>query len=216
MHPIILTYFRILKNCLASIPLEQFFFVNNENNEFAMNKNKNESLISASDENERNIKAMKCLACGKSFANSINFKNHLRSHFDADFQFCHICGVLLSSKKLKKHLECHVEDQQEDTKLVKIYSCRYCGLAFDKSNNRTSHEQRIHKDKKGIYDNFRCAECHSIFLTQEQLREHSFEHFNGKIHCCDFPGCLRYFKKGKLLTIHKRCHYEPQVKCLGK
>lgn len=161
---------------------------------------------------------MACNVCGRSYENSNSLKNDLRSHFDDSSNniFCHVCGKNLSLRKLK-HLQSHEERQEKEKKSVKVYSCRYCGLNFDKLNNRSSHE-RTHKDKlkKGIDDNFKCAVCCSIFLTQEELREHSFKHFSGKIHYCDFPGCIRYFKKGKLLTIHKRCHFEPQVKCLGK
>jgi KRAB domain-containing zinc finger protein len=95
------------------------------------------------------------------------------------------------------------------------YSCRYCGLKFDKVNNRTSHENRIHKSKENQgLDNFKCKDCQAIFRTQEELRDHSFEHFSGKIHACDFLGCNRKFKKGKLLTVHKKCHFEPEVKCV--
>lgn len=135
--------------------------------------------------------------------------------------YCHICAKTISPWKLKSHLKSHsetaVESKRNELKAHKEYSCRYCGLKFDKVNNRTSHENRIHKSKLNLgFENFKCKICDLIFKTQEELREHGFQHFSGKIHFCDFPGCNRQFKKGKLLTVHKKCHYEPQVKCLGK
>jgi KRAB domain-containing zinc finger protein len=120
----------------------------------------------------------------------------------------------VSSWKLKRHQETHSYQPKPQTSNAS-YPCRWCGILFDKLNNRASHEKRIHKTKPNSgLDNFKCTDCSAIFKTRDELRDHSFEHFSGKIHFCDFPTCSRYFKKGKLLTVHKRCHYEPQYKCL--
>lgn len=75
----------------------------------------------------------------------------------------------------------------------------------------------MHRDKTddGL-ENFKCNECSKKFKTKNELRDHSFIHFKGKIYFCDYKGCNKYFKRGKLVTVHKRCHFEPSYKCLGK
>lgn len=163
-------------------------------------------------------KNLNCTVCGRNYLSSNNLKQHLKLHFDKNFFIiCDICGRSVNKYKLKRHVERHNPSSvtsQNDQNVT--YTCRFCGLVFDKINNRTSHEKRIHKSKSNFgLENFKCNDCSSVFRTKEELRNHSFIHFSGKkIHFCDFPGCNRYFKKGKLVTVHKRCHYEPQFKCL--
>lgn len=143
---------------------------------------------------------------------------HPGSPDESYFVYCNICSKTIPPSEIKSHLRSHKTDKCVNQKKTPLeYSCRYCGLIFDKVNNRTSHEIRIHKNKKnGGYENFQCKDCSSFFKTQEQLREHTFIHFKGKVHHCDFQNCDRKFKKGKLLTVHKKCHFEPQVKCAGE
>ncbi|KAL7049075.1 hypothetical protein ACKWTF_003584 [Chironomus riparius] len=160
---------------------------------------------------------LKCNVCGRNYLSSNNLKHHLKLHFDKNyFIICDICGRSVNKYKLKRHIERHDPNSQASkTDQNMTYSCRFCGLLFNKINNRTSHEKRIHKSKSDFgLENFKCNDCSSVFRTKEELRDHSFIHFSKKIHFCDFPGCNRYFKKGKLVTVHKRCHYEPQFKCL--
>lgn len=158
---------------------------------------------------------LNCNVCGKSYKSLNNLKYHLKIHFDENYyRICDLCGKSVSKWKLKRHIERH-DPKKKTLKSEKSFLCRFCGLVFNKINNRTSHEKRIHKTKANLgLENFKCIDCSSVFRTKEELREHSFEHFSGKIHFCNFPGCNRYFKKGKLVTVHKRCHYEPQFKCL--
>lgn len=163
-------------------------------------------------------KNLKCNVCGRTYLSSNNLKHHLKIHFDKSyFIVCDICGRSVNKYKLKWHIQRHdpITKASQNNQNV-TYSCRFCGLIFNKINNRTSHEKRIHKNKSDFgRDNFKCNDCSLVCLTKEELRDHSFMHFSGKkIHFCDFPGCNRYFKKGKLVTVHKRCHFEPQFKCL--
>lgn len=175
-------------------------------------------ILEIKEDNDDKSNKIQCKVCGRAYGNKNNLKNHLKSHFQENYySFCNICAKKINPWKFQAHLSSHKEVPAAQKRGE--YVCRFCGLKFDKVNNRTSHEMRIHKSKnnEGI-DNFKCKEvgCNLIFRTQEELRDHGFHHFNGKIHFCDHPGCERKFKKGKLLTVHKKCHFEPQVKCLGE
>lgn len=59
-----------------------------------------------------------------------------------------------------------------------------------------------HKDNKPNL--FRCQECNIEFDLKEELRIHSFIHFNGNIHTC--PECHQIFKKKTFLNVHMQKH----------
>jgi len=160
---------------------------------------------------------LKCNVCHAHYKQRTTLKPHLRTHFE-NF-LCSYCGEKFGIlKRFKMHMATHdpekyKKEAQKAKNMPSNFPCRWCGLPFDKMNNRASHEFRIHKNRED--DAFKCKVCDKVFRQKEELRMHLFDHYTGKIHFCDFPDCDRFFHKGKLLTVHKRCHFPPQYTCQG-
>lgn len=76
---------------------------------------------------------------------------------------------------------------------------------------RDLHQNKIHKDKQINTTFFKCTECPLGFEMREELRIHSFIHFNGEIHTC--LECNQIFKRKRLLQYHMQKHDKPNFEC---
>lgn len=84
---------------------------------------------------------------------------------------------------------------------------------FPNTSTRDSHQKTIHPDAKVNTSYFKCNNCPLGFEMREELRIHSFIHFNGEIHTC--LDCNQIFKKKKLLETHMLMHGKPAFECGG-
>lgn len=158
----------------------------------------------------------KCDACQKIFKTRNSLKIHLKSYFE--HFICHRCGITFKNLiKFKHHVNRHDPDFVKKSRwkksLIGEFQCKFCPLIFKRETYCLLHESRIHK-KSTDTNPFQCKVCEKIFYQREDLRLHSFEHYNGKLRFCDFPNCTKFFKKGKSLTSHKRSHYPPKYTCV--
>lgn len=69
----------------------------------------------------------------------------------------------------------------------------------------------MHKDQKENQKLFNCTDCAAGFEMKEELRIHSFIHYNGPIHTC--LDCNQIFKKKKQLNIHMQMHEGTTIVC---
>ncbi|ESO03657.1 hypothetical protein HELRODRAFT_80117, partial [Helobdella robusta] len=102
-----------------------------------------------------------CNYCFKTFTQSSNYKNHIRTHSDDRPYICDICDIGFKERyHLKKHiLFKHSTEAKE--------KCRYCGKRFKDSTAVRAHE-RIHSDKRP----YSCQRCLKAFKTSECLWHH--------------------------------------------
>lgn len=77
--------------------------------------------------------------------------------------------------------------------------------------SRNNHHYIAHKNKNELQ--FKCKVCNIDFEMKEELRIHSFIHFDGDIHTC--LECHQIFKNARLLRIHMQKH-EDKKKFLCK
>lgn len=89
------------------------------------------------------------------------------------------------------------------------YKCKYCTRMFKNSAARNNHHQIAHKNKNEL--NFYCNYCKIYFETKEDLRVHSFIHFEGEIKSCHV--CDQIFKTTRLLNIHMQKHSDSKFQC---
>jgi len=102
-----------------------------------------------------------CEVCGKIFAHTSNYKNHIRTHSDERPFVCHVCSIGFKERyHLKKHtLFKHTGELNE--------VCRRCGKRFKDSTAVRAHE-RIHSDARP----YTCQRCGKAFKTSECLWHH--------------------------------------------
>ena len=102
-----------------------------------------------------------CEVCGKVFAHTSNYKNHIRTHSDERPFVCHVCSIGFKERyHLKKHtLFKHTGELNE--------VCRRCGKRFKDSTAVRAHE-RIHSDARP----YTCQRCGKAFKTSECLWHH--------------------------------------------
>lgn len=182
-----------------------------------------EKCKTAPDENSKFVShveshmILKCDACGTKPQNKVAFRVHLRKHFEN--YVCDQCGLIFDvASKFRKHVKKHDHKPAEKPKRSSEkggFKCELCPLEFNSKEARIQHVQRVHKD--GMVDAyFKCELCSTGFNSREDLRLHGYQqHFEGRKRFCDFDGCDKFFKNGKLLTIHKRCHAPPKYQCLN-
>lgn len=155
---------------------------------------------------DRKHRLFSCGVCeGKTYRQKNNLLSHLRTHFERII--CQYCGdEVLGKDKFERHLN------QKHEKLELKYKCRFCVRVFPTAVHRHSHERDIHKGRQE--DAFKCKDCESSFLTKEELRGHSFEHFVGRLYFCALPACDRFFKSSKQLRNHSMIHDAiPRYEC---
>lgn len=115
-----------------------------------------------------------------------NMKVHLRNHSAKSNNVqikCHLCGKSMGKYQLMRHIKTVHEklfQKDNDSRGLKIYSCKECG---------------------------------EFFSRKQELRQHEYIHFSGRIFTCEFEGCNKYFKKLKLLNVHRFTHQPQNVSC---
>jgi len=115
---------------------------------------------------------------------------------------CKECGATFSHKTLlNNHISIHTKEF--------TIKCKYCTRMFKNTTSRNNHHQIAHKNKEELH--FKCNKCNVFFETKEDLRIHSFIHFNGEIKTCFH--CDQIFKTTRLLNIHLQKHSNKKFQC---
>lgn len=102
-----------------------------------------------------------CRLCNKSYLLSHHLTRHMRSHKEAALDYkCHECSETFTDRdKLIFHSANHATESLK---------CPLCKQQFDSLNDVTEHIKQHTEDEQ-----YACEFCDSIFLTEEQLQEHS-------------------------------------------
>lgn len=82
------------------------------------------------------------------------------------------------------------------------FKCKYCTRMFAAKSSRNNHHHMAHKNKDVLH--FKCDECQIYFESKEELRIHSFVHYDGDIKTCHI--CEQIFKNTRMLNIHLQKH----------
>lgn len=144
-----------------------------------------------------------CQVCQRSYTTNQSMRKHLRTHFEINQ--CDLCGQTFRHKRLMLN---HIAAIHDDSFTV---SCNYCTRLFPNKTTRDSHQKIIHFDQQVNTGFFKCPECPVGFEMREELRIHSFIHFEGEIHTC--LDCGQIFKLKKLLVNHTKKHETAKYSC---
>ncbi|XP_026836974.1 zinc finger protein 660 [Drosophila erecta] len=169
-----------------------------------------------------------CSRCGKSFARSCSFKNHLRTHAQDDngsqSEHKQDIATFQETRKLQdqkcassKHLQSsgrkftctycpktcsHQSDLKKHMRVhteERPYSCNQCPKAFKQSDNPKRHMETHATIRK-----FNCNLCDSTFFSQSTFLLHMQEHEGIMPFKCHI--CTRAFKNCSSLKVHTRSH----------
>lgn len=155
-----------------------------------------------------------CDVCRQVYSQKANLLEHLRTHFERFI--CQYCGLeIYRFEQFQKHVYQKHEPSNKELILSiqpkETYKCRHCIRTFPSAIHRNCHEIGVHKGRSEAA--FKCKECNLIFITKEELRSHSFEHYVGMLHFCAFPECDRFFKRRKQLRNHTKIHGPAKYEC---
>ncbi|CRL07691.1 CLUMA_CG020648, isoform A [Clunio marinus] len=144
-----------------------------------------------------------CNICQKEYKTNQSMRKHLRTHFEQ--HQCEACGQTFRYKRLLLN---HMSSIHQDDPTI---PCNYCTRLFSSKTTRDAHHKMIHQNQRRNLEYFKCPDCSLGFEMKEELRIHSFIHFEGEIHTC--YECHQIFKKKKLLENHMNKHEKPTFQC---
>ncbi|ESO03264.1 hypothetical protein HELRODRAFT_112195 [Helobdella robusta] len=135
-----------------------------------------------------------CSVCGKSFALSVYFRDHMQGHLGAKTHECEICHKRFRKKSyMKVHERTHTGAQP--------YLCNICNRPFAQKANLLKHAQ-LHTDKRS----HNCSICKKGFTDSQALKRHMNTHTGNRPYVCSTCG-QSYGTKGSL-NVHMKFHEE--------
>ncbi|EFA02218.1 zinc finger protein 69 homolog B [Tribolium castaneum] len=156
-------------------------------------QSENESVCSFDELNPNNVKETvkgaiavmkmcKCNVCDKTFPSRFKLYNHKRTEHVAP-GVCNVCGMIVRSDNLKRHVQLHLETPVE---------CKHCGKVFKNSESLRGH-MLIHR---GII--YTCEICEKTFKVKAEYKRHLKTHIDpeiGKVMCTICGKRVRDMKK---------------------
>ncbi|CAH0722342.1 unnamed protein product, partial [Brenthis ino] len=157
--------------------------------------------------------------CGKSFTQSASLNAHRKTHSNATYFTCSMCGKQFKHAfSLKKHLDVHeigkfncdicqkqlksrqtLQDHMYRHYNIRNYNCEDCGKTFV-----TCSELLNHKRKHNVIKRVECHLCGYKTHTKKSLIIHLKRHTGDKSYKCDICH-VSFFTNGDLQR-HKRVH----------
>jgi hypothetical protein len=128
------------------------------------------------------MKMCKCNVCDKTFPSRFKLYNHRRTEHVAP-GVCNVCGMIVRSDNLKRHVQLHLEAPVE---------CKHCGKVFKNSESLRGH-LLIHR---GVI--FTCEVCGKTFKVKAEYKRHLKSHIDpeiGKVMCTICGKRVRDLKK---------------------
>lgn len=138
-----------------------------------------------------NKRTLLCNVCGKQ-VNSMQFKQHIRSH-EQNFQhLCTYCGKKYLTKfRLTQHIRVHTGE--------KPFVCNVCNKRFHEKSLLRSHQRRYLKQRP-----LQCTVCEKRFTNRSHLNTHLMVHTGEKPFQCSV--CGMEFRSNNHLKRHFKLH----------
>lgn len=128
------------------------------------------------------LPAFSCSKCMKVFQSFGGLKNHLSSSLEHYYK-CGMCPMALKSLKSldshysQKHKTIDNNDENIGVKAKIIYRCHVCDTLIDDKVFLVTHIDRHLEDfKKHPQTHFHCLQCGQIFMSKNEIEQHSATH----------------------------------------
>ncbi|KAK9885890.1 hypothetical protein WA026_013765 [Henosepilachna vigintioctopunctata] len=137
----------------------------------------------------------KCGICSKAISKRKAYWDHMAMHRHLKKKaICEVCGAIVVSLHLKRHMLVHQE---------KTHMCQYCGKGYVQKNTLTDHVKRKHEGQQKNMNTlcFICGKlCNDLKHLTTHLNTHTKEKLNVLSHRCE--DCGKYFLNAQSLSTH--------------
>ncbi|XP_068238051.1 zinc finger protein 845-like [Palaemon carinicauda] len=147
------------------------------------------------------VKTYECADCKIKFGMESNLREHYKSHYFKEGQFCPICKR--EFKSIGYYNE-HVEKCQNRWK------CEQCGLECFSQGYYKKHQRAEHGGENTV--RYQCNLCEKSFIERHRYDDHLITHSSERAYSCLI--CEKQFKRQRPLNDHiLRCHSGNQLTC---
>lgn len=147
------------------------------------------------------VKTHECADCKIKFGMESNLREHYKSHYFKEAQFCPICKREFKSIGFYNE---HVEKCQNRWK------CEHCGLECYTQGYYKKHQRAEHGGENTV--RYQCNLCEKSFIERYRYDDHLIAHSSRRAFVCSV--CDKQFKRQRPLNDHiVRCHSGNQFMC---
>ncbi|KAK7071637.1 hypothetical protein SK128_026983, partial [Halocaridina rubra] len=151
--------------------------------------------------NHMAVKKFECHDCKIKFGMERTLREHNKSHYFKEVQFCPVCKREFKSIGFYNE---HVE------KCEKKWKCEECGLECFSQEFYRKHQRSDHGGENVV--KYQCSLCEKSFIERHCYEDHIITHSTEKSFICSI--CNKQFKRFRPLKDHvMRCHSSGPLTC---
>ena len=169
---------------------------------------------------ESECESFECEICSEKFECRNSVKRHVKTVHFMEKVTCELCGMKLSSDKLKRHERTVHRIQKENSKDASSFKCDMCGYEFFRKDKMNNHMKKrkfecsvcndqfcfkknldVHLHKK--HEGHKCESCGATFTRRDNLKRHIEDAAISQCDLCSSLFCNEQDLKSHKHNVHK-------------